>query len=374
MHGLMALPLRIALALAVAVLAWPAAEGSAATVTPSQPQQLVGPQRKTNKGLDWWVDGPISAEPVGRRRYAFRAPNGGDVAVTRGTLADPAASVASPAKEIAHPGYPDIGYLSGGQVYDLGGDRRLMFVHAERYPTGDVTVFYGTIGLALSRDGGRTWRFLGEIFRPQLPYEQFQRCRDAVNASFGQFVIARTEGRRWFYAYSLDHTDACSTDYSVFRAPVGEVVGAARQGRVTAWHKYFDGAFAEPALGGRFTDILPGAQTRSFAVTYNAYLGRYLFIYPHQYPGQSIWEWRLAESADGVGWSEPAPLGEPVTGELYAPSVISPDSRPQASGREFWLYYTASRSSGFDRWATSTLNRRKLTVADLPGAPPAPVG
>lgn len=360
---------RIALALVALALAWPVAEGSAETVWPSEPEQLVGPQRKTNKGLDWWVDGPISAEPVGHRRYAFRAPNGGDVAVTRGTLADPAASVANRAKEIAHPGYPDIGYLSGGQVYDLGGDRRLMLVHAERYPTGDVTVFYGTIGLALSRDGGRTWRFLGEIFRPQLPYEAFQGCRDAVNASFGQFVIARTEGRRWFYSYTLDHTDACATDYAVFRAPVGEVVAAARRGRVTSWHKYFQGAFAEPALGGRFTDILPGAQTRSFAVTYNTHLGRYLFIYPHQERGQAYWQWRLAESPDGINWSEPAPLGEPTPGELYAPSVISPDSRPATSGREFWLYYTASQSSGFDRWATSTLSRRRLTVAAAPAVP-----
>ena len=43
-----------------------------------------------------------------------------------------------------------------------------MFVHAERYPSGDVKVFYGSIGLALSENDGRTWRFLGEIFRPDL--------------------------------------------------------------------------------------------------------------------------------------------------------------------------------------------------------------
>jgi hypothetical protein len=341
----------------------PVAESAALTVSPAQPQALVGPERKTRKGLDWWADGPISAERVGRREYAFRAPNGGDVAETVGTLADPAAVVASRAKSIAHPGYPDIGYLSGGQTYDLGRHRRLMFVHAERYPTGDVTVFYGSIGLALSEDDGRSWRFLGEIFRPDLPYEQFQGCRDAVNASFGQFVIARTEGRRFFYSYSLDHDDSCATDYAVFRAPVGEVVRAARRGRVTTWRKFFDGAFAEPALGGRFTDILPGAQTRGFAVTYNTHLGRYLFIYPHRYPGDTYWEWRLAESADAVQWSAPVAVGPATPGERYAPSVISPGARPQTSRRGFWLYYTASLSAGWDRWPTSTLTRQRLTVS-----------
>ena len=350
------------------LLALPVSESAALTAWPSEPQGLVSSERKTRKGLDWWADGPISAEPIGHGEYSFLAPNGGDLARTSGTLSDPADVVASRAKPIAHPGYPDIGYLSGGQTYDLGRHRRLMFVHAERYPTGDVKVFYGTIGLALSENDGRTWRFLGEIFRPELPYEQFRGCRDAVNASFGQFVIARTEGRRYFYSYSLDHSDSCSTDYAVFRAPVGEVVRAARKGRVTTWSKFFDGAFAEPALGGRFTDILPGAQTRGFAVTYNTYLGRYLFIYPHRYPGGPYWQWRLAESADGVHWSPPAPVGPATPGERYAPSVISPGAKPQTSRREFWLYYTASLSAGWDRWPTSTLTRQRMTLA----SPPSP--
>lgn len=360
---------RISLLLLLGLFALPVAESAALTAWPSQPQSLVGPERKARKGLEWWADGPISAEPTGRGEYAFWAPNGGDVAATSGTLADPAAVVFRRAKPIAHPGYPDIGYLSGGQTYDLGRSRRLMFVHAERYPTDDVTVFYGSIGLAYSDNDGRTWRLLGEIFRPELAYEDFRRCRDAVNASFGQFVIARTGGRRYFYSYSIDHTDSCVTDYAVFRAPVGEVVRAARRGTVTTWRKLHDGGFTEPALGGRFTDILPGAQTRSFAVTYNTYLGRYLFIYPHQYPRQPYWEWRAAESVDGIHWSAPAPFGEATFGERYAPSVISPGARPQTSGREFWIYYTASLSSGWDRWPTSTLTRQMVTLS-APLEPP----
>ena len=348
------------------LLALPVTESAALTAWPSEPQGLVSPERKTRKGLDWWADGPISAESIGHGEYSFLAPNGGDLAQTTGTLADPADVVSNPAKPIPHPGYPDIAYLSGGQTYDLGHSRRLMFVHAERYPTGDVKVFYGTIGLALSDDDGRTWKFLGEIFRPDLPYEEFRRCRDAVNASFGQFVIARTEGRRYFYSYSIDHTDSCVTDYAVFRAPVGQVVRAAKQGRVSTWHKFDAGEFTQPALGGSFTDILPGAQTGDFAVTYNAYVDRFLFVYPHQYPRQPYYEWRVAESADGVRWGPPAPLGDATYGERYAPSLIGTANKPQTTGRRFWIYYTASLSSGWDRWPTSTLTRQRVTLAGPP--------
>jgi hypothetical protein len=354
--------MRLVVSVLLALLALPAAAGAAWNAVPSASQALVSSERKSDKDLDWWADGPISAEPRRSGGFSFWAPNGGDVARTSGKLSRPAAVVHDPSKPIPHPGYPDIGYLSGGQTYHLGGSKRLMFVHAERYPTGDVTVFYGTIGLALSTDDGRSWKFLGEIFRPDLSYEEFQRCRDAVNASFGQFVIAWDQGRRYFYSYTIDHTDSCVTDYAVFRAPVAEVVAAARRGEVTVWHKLYEGGFTESALGGRFTDILPGAQTGDFAVTYNAFLDRYLFIYPHQEPRRPYYEWRAAESADGVSWSEPAGFGETTYGERYAPSLIDRDRKAHMTGSEFWIYYTASQSSGFDRWPTSSLSRQKVAL------------
>ena len=48
--------------------------------------------------------------------------------------------------------------------------------------------------------------------------------------------------------------------------------------------------------------------------------------------------------------------------------MISPGAKPQTSGREFWLYYTASLSAGWDRWPTSTLTRQRMTMA----GPPSP--
>jgi hypothetical protein len=356
--------MRLVLILLTVLLLHVADSGAAWTASPSQPQDLMSQQQKAGKSLYWWADGPISAEPTSRPgKYDFWAPNGPNVAQTSGSLANPANVVSNPARVIPHPDQPDVGYLSGGPVHDLGGSKRLMFVHLERYPTGSIRVFYGSIGLAFSGDRGKHWKFLGEIFQPNVPYAEFQRCGDVVNASFGQSVIRRVDGRRYFYAYSYDHhTGSCVLDYAVFRAPVKQVRHAAAQGTVSSWTKYHKGAFTEPALGGSFSDILPGAQTADFAVGYNAYVDRLLFVYPHRDGRQNYYEWRIAASQDGINWSPLQPLGDVTYGERYAPSLIGTGDEPQITGRKFWIYYTASQGSEWDRWPASTLTRQKVTL------------
>ncbi len=347
----------------LSLLALPVADSAAWTAWQSQPQDLMSQEQKAGKSLYWWADGPISAEPAARPgKYDFWAPNGSNVAQTSGTLAHPAAFVSDPSRTIPHPHDPDIDYLSGGPIHSLGGSKRLMFVHLERYPTGNSRVFYGSVGLALSGDDGKTWKFLGEIFQPDIAYADFQRCGDVVNASFGQSVIREVEGRRYFYAFSYDHTDSCAVGYTVFRAPVGQVFRAAEKGGVSTWGKYYNGAFTEPALGGSFSDILPGAQAAGFAVAYNSYLDSFLLVYPHRYRPENQSEWRIASSKDGINWGSIHTLGGPTPGERYAPSLIGTGDEPQITGREFWIYYTASQSGGWERWPASTLARQKVNL------------
>jgi hypothetical protein len=353
----------------------------------AQPPQLVlGPQRtlvpaaeRHAADLTFWPDGPLGVEREGSR-YVFEGPSHGDIARTAGTLDDPVSGGVTPAIEVkgAAQALPDVGYAAGGPIYrDPSSGMRLMFVHLERYPTGDPRGgSYASIGLASSTDDGHSWRFLGPIFTQNLTYEQFKadpgRCGSdqenrqygVVNTSFGQYVIRNEGGTDYFYIYGADAQQppadggACPVSFAVARAPVSEVVDAARQGGVSDWRKYFDGSWDEAGLGGRSSDVWPRTRLLSFDVSWNTYLHRYVLVMPDLVSGNRF-ELQISESADGVHWSTPATAFE-TRGEIYAPTIVGLGNDTRTSGQAFYVLYTNSprQWSIQSRWIDGRLRSR----------------
>jgi hypothetical protein len=354
----------------------------------SVPQYAVSPERtvvpaneRHGAGLSFWPDGPLGVERSGSG-LLFEGPNHGNIARTTGPLTDPAAS-ATPTIRVrgVTEALPDTGYAAGGPIYqDPSSGMRLMFIHIERYPTGNPRGgSYASIGLARSTDGGKSWSFLGQIFTQNLTYDQFKsdpgRCGTdtesrqygVVNTSFGQYVIRTEGGVPYFYIYGSD-TQAppagsdvpCPVSFAVARAPVSQVVSAAARGTVSGWSKYFDGSWDEPGLGGRSTDVWPGTRLLSFDVAYDSYLHEYVLVMPGVID-RNRFSLDLSVSRDGVSWSIPRPLFE-QRGEIYAPTIVGFGPDPSVAGRSAYIYYTSSPRylSLGTRWIDGRLQARVL--------------
>jgi hypothetical protein len=190
-----------------------------------------------------------------------------------------------------------------------------------------------------------------------------------VNTGYGQYVQQTVNGVPYIYIYASDTqapaagtTSACRVSFAAARAPLGEVLSAASAGKVSAWRKYYAGAWGEPALGGRSTDLRPRQLKLSFDVSYNAYSGKYLLAATTPRPdGQFALE--VSESTDGVSWSAPQTVFV-TPGEIYSPTIVGTGSDPRTSGQSFYVYYGHS-----ENWATAsrridgTLQRRLLTLS-----------
>lgn len=138
-------------------------------------------------------------------------------------------------------------------LYPLGGDEWWALLHFEDQDHGFMETF--RLGSAYSRDGGRTFDFLGFTLSPDLAEERVKEgnCTGKIN-------IAGT-GMRWddeyLYVYFSDMSEEDRSDrrIAVARARQEDVAHNARKGRVAEWRKYYDGKWEEPGLGGKSADL-----------------------------------------------------------------------------------------------------------------------
>jgi hypothetical protein len=343
------------------VLASPAA---AALTTTGKEEVVMTANERLSAGLNTWPDGPMGVERDGTG-YAFYGANSGNVARTHGPLDDPAASDVSPRIKVEGAKLlTDVRYASGGSIYEAGSGMKLMFIHLERRPPGTSHSWYGSVALATSTDDGHTWTFLGEIFRPNLSYRSYklhQPCGAVVETSFGQYVLRSVGGTKYFYIYSPDTQGDCNANFAVARAPVTAVVRAAQNNRVSRWSKYYGGAWREPALGGRSSNVAPNGGRRSFSIAYDSYLNRYVLAMTRVVsPG--VHGITLSQSANGVTWSSPQVVFA-TAGEVYAPTIVGTGWDPAVATQHFYVYYSYSGDAGFGgyRWGDASLRRRLLT-------------
>jgi hypothetical protein len=339
----------------------------AVAATASGPEEVVlTADQRDAVGLDRWPDGPMGVDksPGG---YTFYGPNSGDIGRAQGALDNPAIADVSPS--IAVQGakqLKDVNYASGGPIFDAGGGMQLMFVHLERRPPGSDHSWYASVGLAKSTDDGHTWTFLGEILKHNLRYSAFKRshpCGAVAEASFGQYVIRSVGNASYLYIYSPDTQSNCNGNIAVARAPVSTVVQAARRGVVSPWTKYRNGAWSEPGLGGRSSDVAPSRARRSFAIAYSSYLDRYILAMA-KIVSPGVYGLEISTSTDGIHWTDPQVLFT-APAEIYAPTIVGTGSDPRIVDQQFYVYYSysphAATFAGY-RWSDASLRRRMITI------------
>jgi len=124
------------------------------------------------------------------------------------------------------------------------------------------------------------------------------------------------------------------------RARVDDVVRAADAGRVTLWHKYCDGEWNEPGLGGRFTPLnIPARGLMHGDAAYNSHLKKFIIV-----TRGSKWEQvnqseiQMTTSEDGFTWSDWQILYQDKHLNDY-PTIISTGDDNEITGKEFYVYF-----------------------------------
>jgi hypothetical protein len=331
--------------------------------------KAIPPITDTQNGFAW----PDSELGVFRTDagYTFFASDGahhdpnnkyGSVTRTFGTLENPLGT-GPPVDVIIHPNpdpsinpnYPSYTYLGGGRIYRFAPGKLVNVYHAE---INTATSFYSLLGLAVSLDDGAYWTDLGEIIRPNQPYQA-----DLAGFDIGSPRLVDSPDGSYFYVYFPDWIangttqPTTTTVVSVARAPIDAVLQAAvgSHPHAAAFEKYYDGQWNQPGIGGLSTDLNPDAGfAGSSNVAYDSDLQRYVMITDDT---ENI---AYAESSNGLAWTLPTALIQntnPETGLDYAVPIGMADD-PNVLGLQFYVFFTYSSPQG---WPGNSVQRFTVT-------------
>ncbi len=325
-------------------------------------QEVVSDAARKGLGLMGWADTAYGVLPAGDGKYDFLAVAalaGGSgfnqsIAVTRGTLNNPVSDgVQKLAPVIGLPAGYDYG--GGGPVYsDPSTGIVLQMLHLEQ---GFSDGFYSTLHLGKYDPATKRTTYLGPLATPRATKEQIQ----ALHASADMGTPAFTARDGYLYVHFPDYYvnaggGYASTALSVARAPLADVLSAAANGQVVAWHKYLDGGWGSPAVGGMSTDVRPGERGAWHPNAVRTARGGSLLV-----QGVSSTEFVLSDSADGVlSWSAAVPLfRDPDKFNAY-PTVVGTGADPSVVGDEFYVYYLQWNGVQAN-WDNAHMMRRRLT-------------
>lgn len=212
------------------------------------------------------------------------------------------------------------------------------------------------IGLAWSRDGGNTFDYLGHILAPSGD-------PNPHNIQGAPYVTK--DG--YFYVYFND-----KTGLTVARAPIKEVLTAAKAGKITSWKKYrgSDQGFNGEGLGGPSTSIgVDGISHSDAACSFS--IGKcYLVLTRMDWGMKDAWI-SLFQSEDAIHWEKirviaqqaPTVVGAKAKGFQYATIVNADGTDNGEVGDRFFLYVTKNHLDDSRvelRWSVD-LNERETT-------------
>ena len=255
----------------------------------------------------------------------------------------------------------------------------IAFVHTEwTLPSRDGTYF--RLGLAVSKDGGMSFRWCGHIIEPELSYQTwFDHWRGGrvgghhpyANIGLANYVVK--DG--YFYLYytdTRDRPDAFIQGTAVARAAVDEVLAAADKFQTCPWYKFFEGDWTESGRNGRFTalNLEPKGYLHGDAA-YNDYLDQFVLVTRHgKHTGPDgrpleTGSILIAFSPDGIHWSDWQVVHSDNHLHDY-PSIVSTGEDNEVVGKSFWVYYKYCFNDILPKWDwyTNRWDRVLVTLED----------
>jgi hypothetical protein len=293
----------------------------------------------------------------------------------------------------------DRDYAGGGQVVRFASSGKrgwLMTVHSEYqwsnpatadHLCSNVPCFYGSIGLAVSTDDGKTFKVTGQILQPSQPLSVFTSGGSNVVIGDGSLVVADANGQHldnppadpssaFFYLFYSDLPPGLPGNrLGVARAPYANVVAAALSGDphqvAKVFHKY-DGASPdawtqpgtsdtpdESGTAGSFAPLWTDGAGGVPSVIYDSSLKVYLVAYLNA----GI---KVRVSGDLLHWSAPiATYSEPGR-TLYYPTLIGETGDPTIGGPAPRVYFISFPTGSFPDYRTSIFESVPLMLSRGP--------
>lgn len=278
----------------------------------------------------------------------------GSVTRSEGTLdhplGEPQGDPDLPVYEVTFPNTKDIpagiDYAGGGPVYRVpegepGAGNLLLVYHTEQ----PANPFYSRTGIASSTDDGFTWQDLGTILTVPHPVDPTGATDVGENPLIPYTDPSTYE--KYFYIFFPQHcwtaTAQCSdfTFISVARASYEELLATAAMGGSVSklFHKYYNGKWNQPGLGGLATETFPGVTGQTdgdFQIVWSEYRHRFIAMVDN---AQTI---AYGESVDGTYWPPMQVLfteASPRATVAYA-NAVGLGNNPGVVGQTFYSYYT----------------------------------
>ena len=230
----------------------------------------------------------------------------------------------------------------------------IMIYEAENHCPGGVNQFdyYATAGLARSSDNGQTWpapiaaEFGGPDRYPVLKSATPEPTMpESPQVNLGNAIpSAFIDGDYIYIVYEYVNSPSAPSDalMRVARANlINDNIGGTLQ-----FHKWYNGSFSEPGIGGLDSSPLPsvgcpGIQ-RQASLTRNDDLGVYMMLFlcnNTRPPGQAAWYYSIATSLDLEDWTPP----RQIVGS--AGQVLNPCMGISAGGEQFDGWYPSFMSA-----------------------------
>lgn len=264
------------------------------------------------------------------------------------TSLQPVGTVLAPGRK----GSFDNGYAGINAVYDAGDKGLLAFYHAEDQagmPKAGrgIPGFYCSVGLAISIDGGKSFRKVGPVITSSLAKD----TKGPSDQGVGEVSVLPEPNGKYLYAYYTSHSRLEGRGVQICMARRSAADAADPRG----WKKLHNGVFSQPGLGGTDTVVVTAKAEKADAflphVTWSQALRKYVMVYCiNAYREITAKPVRsgiyVTFSDDGIHW--PHQPGQqllkgytiPLLGKQLAwqPTLRLDD----AKGLKGWLYYAYS--------------------------------
>jgi hypothetical protein len=275
------------------------------------------------------IDASLSMVHNGTSMDFYHSESGTDIQKFRGTLERPVqASVYAGPGRLVNPRQVD-GKWWIENIYQTADGALLAFCHVEQ--ADPTTSGWWAGGLAYSTDGGQTFTILGKTIATQL-----RDTNGAGNNIAGMPYVIK-DG--YFYVYFTE-----AGQPAVARAPVAEVLDAARRGTVSLWSKYYNGGWESGGRNGPASPIITASTVNDYGThgdaAYSTYLKRYILVGGTGGSGRGVY---LAFGDDVASFDVPSWI---QSGSTTAPSlspyetIVNTDGTDNGVvGQSFYVYF-----------------------------------
>jgi hypothetical protein len=358
----------------------------AQVATAGSPQIVMTPADTTKLGILGWPDSNLSSFLFKGTYYVFAS--NANLGATQGLTTTDLDSLKANHQVIkvgalgkGGRGSFDHDYAGGGAIYyDAPSGILIQLYHGEYWYGGGSVAWlpaYTSLGIAISKDLGKTWRKLGQVISGAAP--RTNRCQNDIgNGS----LVHKSDG--YLYVYYTDLAAPCNNaSIGLARAKLDDIVSAAQAGAFpggsgAVFMKYSNGSFGQPGVinpskpalgGGSFTPMFSnggsGAPAMS-TVAYDRAIQQYVMTYMVDWKNNDEMKVAIRFSPDGIQWSNATVLN--LGNSPFYPSLLNTNGGdPNILGPQFYIYYV----NPFPGISTQNLMRARITLSgDSPPPPP----